>query len=67
MFFQESEAIATENLDLRKTVEQVDHLLATIFTNAPLRPEDFAWKLRSGCKPSHRGFRDTHELWRAPS
>ena len=45
MFFQESEAIATENLDLRKTVEQVDHLLATIFTNAPLRPEDFAWKL----------------------
>ena len=45
MFFQESEAIATENLDLRKTVEQVDHLLATILTNAPLRPEDFAWKL----------------------
>jgi hypothetical protein len=45
MFFQESEAIATENLDLRKTVEQVDHLLAAIFTNAPLRPEDFAWKL----------------------
>ena len=45
MFFQESEAIATENLDLRKTVEQVDHLLATIFNSAPLRPEDFAWKL----------------------
>jgi len=45
MFFQESEAIATENLDLRKTVEQVDHLLATFFNNAPLRPEDFAWKL----------------------
>ena len=45
MFLQESEAIATENLDLRKTVEQVDHLLATIFNSAPLRPEDFAWKL----------------------
>ena len=45
MFFQESEAIATENLDLRKTVERVDHLLATIFNSAPLRPEDFAWKL----------------------
>lgn len=45
MFFQESEAIATDSLDLRKTVEQVDHLLATIFNNAPLRPEDFAWKL----------------------
>jgi hypothetical protein len=45
MFFQESEAIATENLDLRQTVEQVDNLLATIFNNAPLRPEDFAWKL----------------------
>jgi hypothetical protein len=37
MFFQESEAIATENLDLRKTVEQVDHLLATILNSAPLR------------------------------
>lgn len=45
MFFQESEAIATDSLDLRKTVEQVDHLLATIFNSAPLRPEDFAWKL----------------------
>jgi hypothetical protein len=45
MFFQESEAIATDSLDLRKTVEQVDNLLATIFNNAPLRPEDFAWKL----------------------
>lgn len=45
MFFQESEAIATDSLDLRKTVEQVDQLLATIFNKAPLRPEDFAWKL----------------------
>lgn len=45
MFFQESEAIATENLDLRKTVEQVDNLLATIFNSALLRPEDFAWRL----------------------
>jgi len=45
MYFHESEAIATDNPDLRPVIEQVDELLATIFTAAPLRPDDFSCKL----------------------
>lgn len=47
MYFHESEAIALEHRDLQPVVEQVDELLATIFTAAPLRPADFSFKL--GC------------------
>lgn len=47
MYFHESEAIALEYRDLQPVVEQVDELLATIFTAAPLRPADFSFKL--GC------------------
>lgn len=47
MYFHESEAIALEHRDLLPVVEQVDELLATIFTAAPLRPADFSFKL--GC------------------
>lgn len=47
MFFHESEAIARENPGLHDVVEQLDRLLATIFTDAPLRPEDFACNLGS--------------------
>ena len=45
MYFHESEAIARENRDLLPVLEQVDELLATIFTGAPLRPADFSCKL----------------------
>ncbi len=45
MYFHESEAIARENRDLQPVLEQVDELLATIFTSAPLRPADFSCKL----------------------
>lgn len=45
MYFHESEAIAGENPDLRDVVEQLDRLLATIFTAAPLRPGDFSCNL----------------------
>ncbi len=45
MYFHESEAIAGENQDLRQVVEEVDEMLATIFTAAPLRPGDFSCKL----------------------
>jgi len=47
MYFQESEVIASENPDLHDVVEQLDRLLATIFTAAPLRPGDFACNLGS--------------------
>ena len=45
MYFHESETIADENRDLRQVVEEVDEMLATIFTAAPLRPGDFSCKL----------------------
>jgi len=45
MYFHESEVIAAENQDLRQVVEEVDEMLATIFTAAPLRPGDFSCKL----------------------
>lgn len=47
MYFHESEAIASDNPDLHDVVEQLDRLLATIFTDAPLRPGDFSCNL--GC------------------
>ncbi len=47
MYFHESEAIASENPSLHDVVEQLDRLLATIFTDAPLRPGDFACNLGS--------------------
>ena len=45
MYFHESEAIAREHRDLQRVVNQVDEMLATIFTSAPLRPADFSLKL----------------------
>ncbi len=45
MYFHESEAIATEHPGLQTVIEQVDEMLATIFTAAPLRPDDFSCKL----------------------
>jgi hypothetical protein len=51
MYFHESEAIAREYRDLLPTLEQVDELLATIFTAAPLRAADFSCKL--ACDTNH--------------
>lgn len=42
MFFPESELIAREQPDLLDVVTQVDGLLSTIASAAPLRPGDFA-------------------------
>lgn len=50
MYFHESEAIAREHRDLQVVMQQVDELLATIFTGAPLRPTDFSCKL--ACDPN---------------
>lgn len=46
MYFRESEAIARKHRDLQALMERVDGLLATIFTGAPLRPVDFACRLK---------------------
>jgi predicted transcriptional regulator len=50
MYFQESEAIASDNPDLLGVVEQVDLQLATIFASAPLRAEDLSSFI--GCDPN---------------
>jgi len=42
MFFQESEAIASEHPDLARVVHQVDGQLSGISSSAPLRPADFS-------------------------
>jgi len=45
MYFHESDIIAIKHQDLQPVIEQVDEMLATIFTAAPLRSEDFSYKL----------------------
>ena len=42
MFFQESEALAHENRDLARLIEQIDRRLSGIYSSAPLRPDDFS-------------------------
>lgn len=42
MYFQESETIVRDHPDLHRTVELIDEQLSTIYSPAPLRPNDFS-------------------------